>query len=35
MTNRTSDAAAQVQTIWANAAGVVKLVCGVGNNAAW
>lgn len=35
MTNRTSDAAAQVQAIWANAAGVVKLVCGVGNNAAW
>ena len=29
------EAAAQVQTIWANAAGVVKLICGVGNNAAW
>ena len=29
------EAIAQVQHIWANAAGVVKLVCGVGNNAAW
>lgn len=35
MTNRNDEAAAQVQAIWANAAGVVKLVCGVGNNAAW
>lgn len=35
MTNRTSEAEQQVQLTWANAAGVMKLVCGVGNNAAW